>query len=157
AGLLRPESGRITLRDKRLFSSTDNINLPPEARRVGYVFQDYQLFPHLSVEQNLRYGDRRAKSEHFSFERAVEILDLGELLHRPPSSLSGGQKQRVAIGRAILRGASILLLDEPFSALDAELYRNISEYLAKAIAEFHIPTLLVCHDREMVKGIASAT
>jgi molybdate transport system ATP-binding protein len=157
AGLLRPISGRIELRGKPLYSSAEGINLPPEARRVGYVFQDYQLFPHLSVAQNLRYGDRRAKSEHFSFDKAVEVLDLGELLLRPPTSLSGGQKQRVAIGRAILRGASILLLDEPFSALDAELRRTVSEYLARAIAEFHIPALLVSHDLETVKGIASST
>jgi len=157
AGLRRPTSGQIELRGQRLYSSAESTDLPPEARRVGYVFQDYQLFPHLSVEQNLRYGDRRAKSEHFSFARAVEILDLRELLPRPPLSLSGGQKQRVAIGRAILRGASILLLDEPFSALDAELRRSISEYLAKAIAEFDIPTLLVSHDMETVKGIANAT
>jgi molybdate transport system ATP-binding protein len=157
AGLLRPNSGRIELHQKGLYCSRENINLPPEARRVGYVFQDYQLFPHLSVEQNLRYGDCRAKSEHFSFSRTVEILDLHELLHRRPMSLSGGQKQRIAIGRAILRGASILLLDEPFSALDAELRRSISEYLARAIAEFQIPTLLVSHDMETVNGIASAT
>ena len=90
-------------------------------------------------------------------DRVVEILDLREFLPRPPSSLSGGQKQRVAIGRAILRGASILLLDEPFSALDAELRRNISDYLARAVTEFHIPTLLVSHDMQTVKAIASTT
>jgi molybdate transport system ATP-binding protein len=157
AGLLRPPSGRIVLRDKRLYCSSEHINVPPEERQVGYVFQDYQLFPHLSVEQNLRYAQRRARHEHFSFAKTVEILDLGELLQRPPTSLSGGQKQRVAIGRAILRGANLLLLDEPFSALDAELRRSISQYMTRAIAEFHIPTLLVSHDVETVKGIASAT
>jgi molybdate transport system ATP-binding protein len=157
AGLLRPHSGEIELRNRRLYSSSENINVRPEARNVGYVFQDYQLFPHLSVEQNLRYGHGRAKSEHFSFARAVELLDLGDALKRSPKSLSGGQQQRVAIGRAMLRGAGILLLDEPFSALDAELRRNISEYLARAIAEFHIPTLLVSHDMETVKAVATTT
>lgn len=157
AGLLRPQAGEIELHGKRLFSSSANVNVPPEGRNVGYVFQDYQLFPHLSVEQNLRYGHRRAKSEHFSFLRAVEILDLKDLLARSPKSLSGGEQQRVAIGRAILRGAGILLLDEPFSALDPELRRSVSEYLARAIAEFHIPTLLVSHDMETVKAIAHTT
>jgi molybdate transport system ATP-binding protein len=157
AGLLQPQAGRILLCESTLFCSTSGVNLPPEARRVGFVFQDYQLFPHLSVEQNLHYGYRRARSEHFSFDRTVEILDLGDFLHRSPSSLSGGQKQRVAIGRAILRGANVLLLDEPFSALDAGLRQSVSQYLVRAIAEFHIPTLFVSHDNEMVKGIANRT
>jgi molybdate transport system ATP-binding protein len=157
AGLLTPAGGRIVLGDRELFSSHTGANLAPEQRGVGYVFQDYQLFPHLSVEQNLRYGERRASSVHFSFAKTVEILGLGDCLWRQPASLSGGQKQRVAIGRAILRGASLLLLDEPFSALDAELRRGVGEYLARAIAEFQIPTLLVSHNAESVGSLANAT
>jgi molybdate transport system ATP-binding protein len=157
AGLLCPASGRISLHGKTLYCSQPRVNLAPEQRGIGYVFQDYQLFPHLSVEQNLRYGERRARSVHFSFAKTVEILGLGQLLRRQPASLSGGQKQRVAIGRAILRGAGLLLLDEPFSALDAELRTGVGEYLARAIAEFHIPTLLVSHNPENVGQLANHT
>jgi molybdate transport system ATP-binding protein len=156
AGLLRPARGRIVLSGRELSSTQSGMHLPPERRRIGYVFQDYQLFPHLTVEQNLRYGERRSRSEHFSFSRTIEILDLGEQLARRPASLSGGQKQRVAIGRAILRGADLLLLDEPFSALDAKLQREVSEYLARAISEFQMPTLLVSHDDESVSRLAKS-
>jgi molybdate transport system ATP-binding protein len=157
AGLLRPDSGRIVLRDAVLFCSQRGVNVPPERRAAGYVFQEYQLFPHLSVEQNLRYGQQRSRSEHFSFAKAVEILDLGHLLQRRPATLSGGEKQRVAIGRAILRDSRILLLDEPFSALDADLSTSVSQYLSRVIAEFHLPTLLVSHNAESVSRLANAT
>jgi molybdate transport system ATP-binding protein len=157
AGLLRPHAGRIAVAGRQLDCTQSRIHLAPEDRRVGYVFQDYQLFPHLTVAQNLRYGERRARSLHFSFAKTVEILGLGEYLGRHPASLSGGQKQRVAIGRAILRGADLLLLDEPFSALDAALRQDVSDYLARAIEEFHIPTLLVSHNAESVGRLANAT
>ncbi|HEX5102690.1 MAG TPA: ATP-binding cassette domain-containing protein [Pirellulaceae bacterium] len=157
AGLLRPDEGQIVLAEQELFSSTSGTNLPPERRQVGFVFQDYQLFPHLTVAQNLRYGERRSRSVRFSFAKTVEILGLGGYLDRHPVSLSGGQRQRVAIGRAVLRGANLLLLDEPFSALDAELRQDVSGYLGQVIAEFQIPTLLVSHHPESVSGLASST
>jgi molybdate transport system ATP-binding protein len=157
AGLLRPDTGRISLHDKVLFDSKARINLPPERRGVGYVIQDYQLFPHLTVEQNLRYGWRRAGKTGVEFDRIAGILELADLLHRLPSSLSGGQKQRVALGRAILRSPQILLLDEPLNALDAGLRASIAEYLGRVIGEFQIPTLLVSHDRESVARLAHTT
>lgn len=157
AGLLRPDEGRITLHQQTLYCSAGGVNVAPERRGVGYVFQDYQLFPHLDVEQNLRYGQERSRSQHFSFSKTVEILNLEPLLQRRPSTLSGGEKQRVAIGRAVLRDSRMLLLDEPFSALDAELGSTISDYLAQITAEFHIPMLLVSHNAESVARLATST
>ena len=121
------------------------------------MFQDYQLFPHLTVADNLRYGKRRTRSNGISYDRIVEILELGDVVPRFPLSLSGGQKQRVALGRALLRSPELLLLDEPLSALDAELRANVAQYLSRAIAEFKTPTLLVTHDQESVEALAHAT
>jgi molybdate transport system ATP-binding protein len=121
------------------------------------VIQDYQLFPHLTVEENLRYGWHRAGKAGVELDRIAGILELADLLRRLPSSLSGGQKQRVALGRAILRSPQILLLDEPLNALDADLRANIAEYLGRVIGEFQIPTLLVSHDRESVARLAHTT
>jgi molybdate transport system ATP-binding protein len=157
AGLLRPESGEILLSEKTLFSSRAQINLPPEKRGVGYVFQDYQLFPHLTVEKNLRYGQRRADASGVDLKKIVRILELSDLLRRLPVSLSGGQKQRVAVGRALLRNPKLLLLDEPLSALDRSLRASVAEHLVRAIAEFQIPTLLVSHDRESIEWLAHTT
>jgi molybdate transport system ATP-binding protein len=157
AGLLEPNPGTIRLHDRALFDSRARINLPPERRDVGYVFQDYQLFPHLNVADNLRYGQRRTQSAGIAYDRIVEILELGELTPRFPFSLSGGQKQRVALGRALLRSPQLLLLDEPLSALDAELRASVAAYLSRAIAEFKLPTLLVTHDQESVAALAHTT
>ncbi len=121
AGLLMPTAGSISLNGEALFDSKRGVNLAPEKRGVGYVFQDYQLFPHLSVGQNLRYGQLRTRHTGVHFERIISILEVGDLLRRYPYSLSGGQKQRVAVGRALLRNPKLLLLDEPLSALDASL------------------------------------
>jgi molybdate transport system ATP-binding protein len=157
AGILRPTSGSIRLHDRILYDAASRVNLPPERREVGYVFQDYQLFPHLSVAENLRYGQRRVKSGAISYDKIVEILDLGEVVERAPYSLSGGQKQRVALGRALLRCPRLLLLDEPLSALDMELRASIAQYLARSIEEFKLPALLVTHDPHSVAALAHAT
>jgi molybdate transport system ATP-binding protein len=157
AGLLTPQDGVISLRDEILFDTQRRVSLPPEVRGVGYVFQDFQLFPHLTVGQNLRYGQRRARQTGVNLERVVNILELGDLLLRYPHSLSGGQKQRVAVGRALLRSPKLLLLDEPLSALDFNLRASVAEHLVRAIEEFHIPTLLVSHDRESIDWLAHAT
>jgi molybdate transport system ATP-binding protein len=158
AGLLRPNAGNISLHNAVLFDSSSGIDLPPERRGVGYVIQDFQLFPHLTVEQNLRYGWLRSNKEGgFEFKRIVDMLELGDLLDRAPYSLSGGQKQRVAVGRAILRCPKLLLLDEPLNAVDADLRNSIAEYLNRIIGEFQIPTLLVSHDRESVAKLAHTT
>jgi molybdate transport system ATP-binding protein len=157
AGLLKPDAGKIVLRDQVLFDSSTMSNQPPEQRGIGYVFQDYQLFPHLSVADNLRYGRERTNSNGIEFDKIIAILELADLLRRFPFSLSGGQKQRVALGRALLRSPQLLLLDEPLSALDAGLRATIAEYLSRVIDEFHIPTILVSHDQESVASLAHAT
>jgi molybdate transport system ATP-binding protein len=158
AGLLRPNAGKISLHDAVLFDTSSGINLPPERRGVGYVIQDFQLFPHLTVDENLSYGWLRSnKVGGFEFKKIVDMLELTDLLDRAPNSLSGGQKQRVAIGRAILRCPKLLLLDEPLNAVDADLRTSIAEYLNRIIAEFQIPTLLVSHDRESVAKLAQST
>lgn len=157
AGLLTPDSGRIQVRDRLLFDSAKQVNLPPEERAMGLVYQDYQLFPHLTVEQNLRYGLARNRKSPSDFAHVVEILDLAPLLSARPQSLSGGEQQRTAIGRAILRGPQLLLLDEPLSALDPDRREAISGYLQRVIGEYHIPTLLVTHDPQSIERLAHTT
>lgn len=157
AGLLAPDSGRIQLGDQLLFESTKGVNVPPEKRALGLVFQDYQLFPHLTVEQNLRYGLVRNPECSIDFAHLVEILELSPLLATWPHSLSGGEKQRTAIGRAILRGPKLLLLDEPLSALDPDLRESISGYLDRVLGEYHIPILLVTHDPQSIERLAHTT
>lgn len=157
AGLLTPDDGRIQLGERVLFDRAKRINLPPEQRSLGLVFQDYQLFPHLTVEQNLRYGLARNPKSPIEFAHVVDILELGPLLSAWPHSLSGGESQRTAIGRAILRGPQLLLLDEPLSALDPELRESISGYLERVIGEYQIPTLLVTHDPASIERLAHTT
>lgn len=148
AGLMRPDSGVIRLGETVVFDSRTGLNLPPQQRHVGYVTQDYTLFPHLSVAKNIAYGLRgRPKQE---IRRAVaEMLDLIELVdfsdHRP-DELSGGQKQRVALARALVTNPKILLLDEPFSALDAPIRAQLRLELRALQQQLQIPTLLVTHD-----------
>lgn len=157
AGLLRPESGRIRLGDRFLFDSATRVNVPPENRAIGLVFQDYQLFPHMSVEENLHYGLVRNPKSRIDLAHLVEILELGSVLTARPHSLSGGERQRTALGRAILRAPELLLLDEPLSALDTELRESVSGYLQRVIGEYQIPTLLVTHDAHSIDRLAHRT
>jgi molybdate transport system ATP-binding protein len=155
AGLARPSEGRIALGDRVLFDSRARVNIPIEQRRIGLVFQDYQLFPHLTVDANLRYGYRRAHAAQRELAHLLEVLELGPLLKRYPQSLSGGQRQRVAFGRALASHPAMLLLDEPVSALDDELKSNVLGYLARTLDEFKTPTLLVTHDVDSI-GLLNA-
>jgi molybdate transport system ATP-binding protein len=155
AGLLSPSKGRITLGERVLFDSVRSVNVPIENRRIGFVFQDYQLFPHLTVEANLRYGFRRAKSQ-IDLPHLIEVLELSSLLHRYPQTLSGGQRQRVALGRAIASQPELLLLDEPVSALDQEFRDNVVEYLQRILAEFKFPILMVTHDIDTANKLGAA-
>ena len=147
AGLIAPDLGRIVLDDTVLFDSAARINLPPHRRRIGYVFQEGRLFPHLSVKQNLDYGRWIGGIEPDSAERAriVELLDIGTLLGRRPGHLSGGERQRVAVGRALLMKPRLLLLDEPLASLDRARKLEILPYLARLRDEAKVPMIYVSH------------
>ena len=145
AGLLRPDAGRITCREAVWFDAEQGVCLVPERRRIGYVFQDVRLFPHLSVRSNMLFGRRFRGPSGVSFEDVVALLGLGRLLHRTPSDLSGGEKQRVAVGRALLACPELLLMDEPLTGLDRGKREEIMAYI-KAIPErFGGPILYVTH------------
>ncbi len=156
AGLLRPREGRIVLQGRVLLDTASGIYVPPEARRAGLVFQDARLFPHMSVEQNLLYGWRRARARAGAGEiaRVIALLGLEALRHRNPRTLSGGEKSRVALGRALLAGPGILLLDEPLASLDAARRAEILPYLERLRAEQRIPMLYVSHALDEVARLA---
>ncbi len=158
AGLRRPDAGRVRLGGDVLFDSAAGVCLPPEARGVGYVFQDHLLFPHLSVRDNLLYGRRRRRGARpIAFDRVVEVLELGGALDRPPHTLSGGQRQRVALGRALLSGPRLLLLDEPLASLDADLKSRVLDYVEQVLREWDVPTLYVTHDPAEAARLARQT
>ena len=145
AGLLRPDAGRIACREAVWFDAERGVCLAPERRRLGYVFQDVRLFPHLSVRSNMLFGRRFRGPSGVSFEDVVALMGLGRLLHRTPSDLSGGEKQRVAVGRALLACPELLLMDEPLTGLDRGKREEIMAYV-KAIPErFGVPILYVTH------------
>ena len=145
AGLLRPDAGRIACREAVWFDAERGVCLAPERRRLGYVFQDVRLFPHLSVRSNMLFGRRFRGPSGVSFEDVGALLGLGRLLHRTPSDLSGGEKQRVAVGRALLACPELLLMDEPLTGLDRGKREEIMAYI-KAIPErFGVPILYVTH------------
>jgi molybdate transport system ATP-binding protein len=156
AGLVRPREGRIEIEGRTLFDSARGIDLAPEARRVGYVFQDALLFPHLSVRGNLAYGERLTPAGERSVERTrvIGLLGLETLLERRPGTLSGGEKQRVAIGRALLASPRILLMDEPLAALDAPRKAEILRYVELLRDELALPIVYVSHAIEEVTRLA---
>lgn len=157
AGLITPERGHVRIGEKVLLNTAQNISLPAHKRRLGYVFQEGRLFPHLSVRQNLRYGRWFAGLRGGSAEehRLVEMLGLGALLERRPGDLSGGEKQRVAIGRALLSQPEMLLMDEPLAALDAPRKAEILPYLERLRDETRIPILYVSHSIGEVARLAT--
>ncbi|OAI44922.1 hypothetical protein AYO44_13380 [Planctomycetaceae bacterium SCGC AG-212-F19] len=153
-GILRPDDGTIRLGERVLVDTQAGVCLRPEQRSLGIVFQDHLLFPHMTVEQNLRFGRGRSSSRVIDFNRVIDILEIGELRKRSPHTLSGGQRQRVALGRALLRGPELLLMDEPLTALDQGLKDRVLTYLERAVAEWQIPTLFVSHDQTDVRRLA---
>lgn len=156
AGLLRPDRGHIRIGERTLFGP--GTDLAPEARRVGYVFQDGRLFPHKRVRANLLYGHDLAPPANrwMGFEEALAFLGIGHLLDRWPQSLSGGEAQRVAIGRALLAGPELLLLDEPLASLDATRRDEIMAVIERIRNELRVPILYVSHDRAEVERLATA-
>ena len=156
AGLLRPDRGHIRIGGRTLFDGA--TDLPPEARRVGYVFQDGRLFPHRRVKANLLYGWRLADPANrwMTLDEAADFLGIGHLLGRWPQSLSGGEAQRVAIGRALLAAPQILLMDEPLSSLDAARRGDIMTVIERIRDELKVPILYVSHDRAEVDRLATS-
>lgn len=156
AGFVSPEDGHVRLGDRTLLDASRGVSVSVKNRSIGVVFQDALLFPHLTVEANLRYGGRHRKGQKrsVSFSRVAEVLEIGGLLNRFPRNLSGGEKQRVALGRALLSGPELLLMDEPMASLDAPLKIRILAYLERAVAEWDIPTLYVTHSQAEVRRAA---
>lgn len=152
AGLMRPDSGRIMVGGAVLFDAQQRINLKPQERRMGYLFQDYALFPHLSVRQNIAFGEtrgwrnpgRQAGSE--AVERWLAAFHLEHLAHQLPGELSGGQRQRVALARGLVAQPAALLLDEPFAALDPDLRIVLRGELDSLQRELKLPMILISHD-----------
>ena len=153
AGLLKPETGRVVIDDLVMVDTVQNIFIAPHKRNIGYVFQDTRLFPHLSVEQNLVYGKWFTTSQ-VEAASIVELLGIGHLLKRKPTHLSGGEKQRVAIGRALLQGPRLLLMDEPLSSLDLARKQEILPYLENLKRETRVPIIYVSHSRDEVEQLA---
>jgi len=150
AGIVKPDRGRIILGDRVLFDSELGINLPPHQRRVGIVFQQLSLFPHMSVGDNLLYGYKLVDESRRKFTpgEIITLLDIERHLKKMPSQLSGGEKQRVAIGRAILSSPELLLLDEPLSSLDVNLKSQILPFLRRVFCRMNIPTIIVSHSMD---------
>src|SRR5262245_14917168 len=158
AGLVTPDRGRITLADTVLFDSKERINVPAHRRRIGYVFQEGRLFPHLTVAANLDYGRRMCglAPDAAGTQRIVDMLNIAHLVGRRPGKLSGGERQRVAIGRALLMRPRLLLLDEPLASLDATRKREILPYLERLRDEAQVPMVYVSHHAGELRRIATS-
>lgn len=157
AGLLRPQDGRIVVDGRVLFDAQQRIFVPPHRRRIGYVFQDARLFPHLDVRQNLAYGRWfRGAAGADQWANVIDLLGLGALLARRPADLSGGERQRVALGRAILSQPALLLMDEPLAALDEARKGEILTYLERLRDKMRLPILYVSHSLAEVARLATS-
>jgi molybdate transport system ATP-binding protein len=157
AGLLRPDRGTIALDGETLDDVASRVHVPAHRRRIGYVFQDARLFPHLDVAQNLDYGRRmnRLDDDPVQRQRITDLLDIGHLLERRPGKLSGGERQRVALGRSLLSKPRLLLLDEPLGALDEGRRAEILPYLVRLRDESRIPMVYVSHDAAEMRQLAT--
>jgi molybdate transport system ATP-binding protein len=158
AGLVKPDRGRITLDDTVMFDSSARIDVPAHKRRIGYVFQEGRLFPHMTVARNLDYGRHMnglpvdpAEANH-----VIDMLDIRPLLGRRPGKLSGGERQRIAVGRALLMRPRLLLLDEPLASLDARRKAEILPYLERLRDEARVPMVYVSHNPTEIRRIASS-
>lgn len=154
AGLMEPTNGRIIINDEIWFDKNKKINLTPQKRKVGFVFQDYALFPNMSVKENLEYA-LEDKKKKLKIDEILEITELTALAKEKPQTLSGGQSQRVALARALVREPKILLLDEPLSALDFAMRTKLQDELIKIQQYFKLTTILVSHDISEVYKLAN--
>jgi len=157
AGLLVPDRGSIMIDGETVDDVEKRVHVPVHRRRIGYVFQDARLFPHLDVRQNLDYGRRmnHLADDPAQLKRITELLDIGSLLDRRPGKLSGGERQRVALGRALLSKPRLLLLDEPLGALDEDRRAEILPYLVRLRDEARIPMVYVSHDAAEMRQLAT--
>ena len=157
AGLLTPDRGIIKIGDEVLDDTAARVHIPAHRRRIGYVFQDARLFPHLDVRRNLDYGRRMngLARDSASEARVVDLLDIGHLMDRRPGKLSGGERQRVALGRALLAQPRLLLLDEPLGSLDEERKTEILPYLIRLRDEAGVPMVYVSHDPNELRQLAA--
>jgi molybdate transport system ATP-binding protein len=157
AGLLRPDRGVIAIDGETLDDTAAGGHVPAHRRRIGYVFQDARLFPHLDIRQNLDYGRRmnRLALDPAQHKRVTDLLDIGHLLDRRPGKLSGGERQRVALGRALLAQPRLLLLDEPLGSLDEERKVEILPYLIRLRDEANVPMVYVSHDADEMRQLAT--
>lgn len=156
AGLLRPDTARIAFDGQVLVDTGAGLWLPPERRRIGVVFQDPRLFPHMTVAANLRFGLRRAPRGSIGFQEVVDLLGIGPLLARRPHTLSGGERQRVAIGRALLAQPRLLLMDEPLASLDAARKDEIMPFLIRLKSALNLPILYVTHALDELTRLADS-
>lgn len=158
SGVLKPDNGHISIAGMIAFDSTKKINLPPHKRKIGYVFQDSLLFPHMSVKTNLLYGLNlnRTSEKKISFDQIVDLLGVATLLARKPATLSGGERQRIAIGRALLAQPQMLLMDEPLASLDMQRKLEILAYIERLRDETNIPIIYVSHSIAEITRLADA-
>jgi molybdate transport system ATP-binding protein len=154
AGLIKPERGCIFLDETVLYDSSRKICLPSRRRGIGYVFQEYALFPHMTVKKNMMYGvkNQNEATDH-SFHELIKLLKIGNLITRYPAELSGGEKQRVALARALMVEPKVLLLDEPLSALDNEIRSELQDELSRIKSDWKIPLIMVTHDLEEARKL----
>src|SRR3954469_22794466 len=145
AGLTSPQEGRIVFNNETWFDTKKHIDLPPQKRQVGFVFQEYALFPNMTVKENLQYALEKGQTNTI-VQELMHVMDIEQLQNRKPDTLSGGQKQRVALARALVRKPQLLLLDEPLSALDSEMRLKLQDHILKLHKEFNLTTILVSHD-----------
>lgn len=146
AGLMTPDNGNITVSGTEWYNAEKNNIVPPQKRRIGFVFQDFALFPNMSVYQNLEYAAPNKSGSSTSIKELIDIMELGDLKTQKPQTLSGGQKQRVALARAIVQQPQLLLLDEPLASLDQDIRTKLQDYLGKLQSKLNITTIMISHD-----------
>ncbi|MDD3312777.1 ATP-binding cassette domain-containing protein [Pseudodesulfovibrio sp.] len=161
AGMLKPDKGYIRFNGETLFDSEAGVNVPTRSRHVGYVFQDYALFPHQTVRENIGFGlkplfGRLSRGHREYVEELIQVFGLSAVATQKPAALSGGQQQRTALARALATSPKLLLLDEPFSALDQPLRIRMREELSRSLTSFNIPLIMVTHDSDEVESFAES-